>query len=123
MRAVHSSSENVITVEERVDALDWKAAEESLSARGYAVTEPLLTAKECAGLVALYEDESRFRSHIIMERYRFGLGDYKYFDNPLPQAVLSSVLRHIHIWRESRIIGPRRLARPVLNILLITPLF
>ena len=89
MSAVHSSSENEITVEERVDALDWKAAEESLSARGYAVTEPLLTAEECAGLVALYKDESRFRSHVIMERYRFGLGDYKYFDHPLPQTVLS----------------------------------
>jgi hypothetical protein len=24
-----------------------------------------------------------------MERYRFGIGDYKYFDNPLPQTVAS----------------------------------
>jgi len=71
----------------RVDALDWAAAAESLSARGYAVTESLLSEKECADLVALYGDEKRFRSHILMERYRFGIGDYKYFENPLPPVV------------------------------------
>jgi hypothetical protein len=76
-------------IEVRVDGLDWAAAEESLSARGYAVTAPLLAAEECAELVALYKDEKRFRSHIVMERYRFGVGDYKYFENPLPRLVAS----------------------------------
>jgi hypothetical protein len=87
MTALFSASENTNAMEERVGALDWLAAEQSLSARGYAVTAPLLTAEECAELVALYNDEKRFRSHIIMERYRFGIGDYKYFDNPLPQVI------------------------------------
>ena len=89
MKIVTQASDDKTAIQERIDALDWEAAEESLSARGYDVTEPLLTPEECAGLVALYKDESRFRSHIIMERYRFGLGDYKYFDNPLPQTVLN----------------------------------
>jgi hypothetical protein len=76
-----------IAVEQRVDGLDWAAAEESLCAHGYAVTAPLLTVKECAELVAMYDDEKPFRSQIVMERYRFGIGDYKYFENPLPQVV------------------------------------
>jgi hypothetical protein len=67
--------------------LDWKAAEQSLSERGYAVTPAVLAPVECAALTALYNDASRFRSHIIMERYRFGVGDYKYFGNPLPELV------------------------------------
>jgi hypothetical protein len=71
----------------RVDAVDWAEVEASLGERGYAVTAPLLTAEECTELVSLYGEEKRFRSHIIMERYRFGIGDYKYFDNPLPQLV------------------------------------
>ncbi|HYL62814.1 MAG TPA: 2OG-Fe(II) oxygenase [Candidatus Methylomirabilis sp.] len=70
-----------------MDGLNWKAAGASLGTRGYAVTEPILTARECEGLIALYTDESRFRSHILMERYRFGVGDYKYFGNPLPEIV------------------------------------
>jgi hypothetical protein len=76
-----------IAITQRIDALDWKGAAESLSERGYAVTSPILSAAECAALVALYGDESRFRSQVVMERYRFGVGDYKYFANPLPEIV------------------------------------
>jgi hypothetical protein len=72
---------------QRIKALDWTAAEQSLSERGYAVTASILSLDECASLTALYHDASRFRSHVIMERYRFGLGDYKYFAHPLPELV------------------------------------
>jgi hypothetical protein len=88
MTSLQQSSEE-IAVEQRVAALDWATAEESLGARGYAVIASLLTAEECAELLALYNDEARFRSHIVMERYRFGMGDYKYFENPLPAMVES----------------------------------
>jgi uncharacterized protein len=89
MTVLQQSKEDEIAVKEKVDALDWLSAEDSLSARGYAVTAPLLTAEECADLISLYNDQKRFRSHIIMERYRFGVGDYKYFENPLPPVVLN----------------------------------
>ncbi len=49
----------------------------------------VLSGAECASLVALYGDANRFRSQIIMERYRFGIGDYKYFAHPLPEIVTS----------------------------------
>jgi hypothetical protein len=75
------------SITERIEALDWSSAEQSLSERGYAVTAPILSPDECASLAALYNDASRFRSHVIMERYRFGIGDYKYFANPLPELV------------------------------------
>src|SRR5258706_13021152 len=75
------------SVTERIEALDWSGAEQSLSERGYAVTAPVLLAAECAELAALYNDAGRFRSHIVMGRYRFGIGDYKYFANPLPELV------------------------------------
>ena len=75
------------SVAERIEALDWTGAEESLSERGYAVTDSLLSPEECAGLITLYNDASRFRSQVIMERYRFGIGDYKYFANPVPELV------------------------------------
>jgi hypothetical protein len=77
-----------LSIPERIDALDWGALEESLSARGYAVTAPILTAAVCGAIIALYKDEARFRSHIIMERHRFGVGDYKYFTHPMPETVV-----------------------------------
>ncbi len=75
------------SIAQRIGALDWDSVAKSLSERGYAVTAPVLSQAECAELTAHYNDGSRFRSHIIMERYRFGVGDYKYFANPLPELV------------------------------------
>lgn len=77
------------SIADRIDALDWKAVTDSLSHRGYAVTAQILSAEECASLAGMYADEIRFRSHVVMERYRFGIGDYKYFNNPLPEIVAS----------------------------------
>src|SRR6266436_2115597 len=74
-------------VQKRIDGLDWNDAEESLSDRGYAVTDPILTPEECASIISLYNEPTRFRSQVIMERHRFGVGDYKYFANPLPGIV------------------------------------
>jgi uncharacterized protein len=71
----------------RLADLDWTSLERSLWDWGYARTPPVLTAGECAELVALYTDEARFRSRIDMARYRFGIGDYKYFAAPLPPLV------------------------------------
>jgi len=76
-----------LSIARRINALDWNNAEQSLSERGYAVTAPILSLAECAEITALFNDASRFRSHIVMERFRFGIGDYKYFANPLPELV------------------------------------
>ena len=38
-------------------------------------------------MAALYDDDARFRSTIDMARYRFGEGQYRYFDRPLPDVV------------------------------------
>jgi hypothetical protein len=35
----------------------------------------------------MYSDDRRFRSRIEMERFRFGVGEYKYFSAPLPPTV------------------------------------
>ena len=71
----------------RLDSLDWSAIERSLWEFGYAHAPAVLTADECRDLIALYPDDSNFRSRIDMERYRFGVGDYKYFAAPLPPLV------------------------------------
>src|SRR5690242_870088 len=87
-KAAHKTLE-AQSIADRIDALDWRVASASLSQRGYAVTAQILSREECESLAALYADETRFRNRIVMERYRFGVGDYKYFDNPLPEIVAS----------------------------------
>jgi hypothetical protein len=87
MTALFSGKKSASAIEQKVDALNWAVAEESLCARGYGVTDVILTPEECAELIAIYGEEKLFRSHVVMERYRFGIGDYKYFDDPLPGVV------------------------------------
>ncbi|HJY80005.1 MAG TPA: 2OG-Fe(II) oxygenase, partial [Candidatus Binatia bacterium] len=76
-----------MTLKERLEHLDWSAIEQSLWERGYAKTPPVLTPDECAELISLYADEARFRSRVDMARHRFGVGEYKYFADPLPPLV------------------------------------
>ena len=67
--------------------LNWTQIELDLDAKGYATTGPALNPKECRELISLYPDDRSFRSRIIMERFRFGVGEYKYFSYPLPKVV------------------------------------
>jgi hypothetical protein len=67
--------------------LNWPAVLDSLSQQGFALTPPVLSPEECGELTAMYADEQFFRSHIVMSRYRFGKGDYKYFAYPLPPMI------------------------------------
>ncbi len=74
-------------VSERVSALNWSALETELDAYGCAQIPQVLTEEECRSLAALYADESRFRSRVVMARHGFGRGEYKYFEYPLPPIV------------------------------------
>jgi hypothetical protein len=38
-------------------------------------------------LIATYDKPELYRKTITMERYRFGLGEYKYFNYPLPEIL------------------------------------
>jgi len=78
---------NTASWRRRVAALDWPGIGDELDRIGCAPTGPVLTVDECAALVELYDDDTRFRSTVDMARHRFGRGEYRYFDHPLPPAV------------------------------------
>ena len=67
--------------------LDWERITADLDADGCAVTGPLLSEAECNTLRDSYDVDRLFRSHVIMARHGFGLGEYKYFSYPLPEIV------------------------------------
>src|SRR3979490_2394460 len=71
----------------RVDAIDWTQATADLDGQGCAVLKGLLSPDECRALAALYPDDARFRSRIVMGRHGFGRGEYKYFSYPLPGLI------------------------------------
>ncbi len=87
MQAVGGGVSGALAIEARLARLDWAGIEGALDEWGWAKTGPLLEPEECGELIRLYADEGRFRSRIEMARYRFGLGEYKYFADPLPPIV------------------------------------
>jgi hypothetical protein len=74
-------------IRDSIDELDWAAAEASLDAQGFARLPAILGPDECESLAALYSNDALFRSRIDMARFRFGVGEYKYFAAPLPPVV------------------------------------
>jgi hypothetical protein len=67
--------------------LDGQPVAADLDAYGCAVLPSVLSREECAALAASYDDESQFRSRVIMASHGFGRGEYKYFAYPLPELV------------------------------------
>ena len=71
----------------RVDAFDWDNVAAQLDARGNARLPGVLSRGDCEALAALYDDDARHRSRVVMARHGFGRGEYRYFRYPLPDAV------------------------------------
>jgi uncharacterized protein len=85
--AINASDVSAVDIASRVEAFESSRISEHLDAYGWAMLPKLLTASEAAAIAGLYEDDSRFRSHIVMARHGFGRGEYKYFSYPLPDKV------------------------------------
>jgi len=76
-----------VSLDARLAAIDWPRIERELDADGAAVIEALLPHATCAALAALYAEDARFRSKVVMARHGYGRGEYKYFAYPLPATI------------------------------------
>ena len=76
-----------MSIKERIAALDWDRLNQEIDQQGWATTGPLLTDDERDGLAAAYDDESLYRSRVVMARHGFGRGEYRYYSYPLPPLV------------------------------------
>lgn len=82
----------------RLQKQDWDAAAGELHRQGWALLPGVLTPAECKELIKGYGAGDLYRKTITMERYRFGLGEYKYFRYPLPgliQTIREMVYPHL----------------------------
>jgi hypothetical protein len=70
-----------------VNEIAWPKINASLNEKGFALIPEILSKQDCADLISLYPKQELYRSVINMQRYRFGQGEYKYFDYPLPHLV------------------------------------
>lgn len=71
----------------KLEKVDWSAFAETMHEKGYAIIPNIPTDLECEELKNAYENPELYRKTVVMERYRFGLGEYKYFKYPLPSII------------------------------------
>ena len=96
------------SISNRVVAIDWKATDVDLSGQGWSVLPKLLSSAECEAVAKMYaDDDSCFRSRVVMGRHGFGQGEYRYFAYPLPgiiQDLRAAIYPHLmavaNTWNE-----------------------
>lgn len=72
---------------DNIHKIDWQKTVNALDEKGYCQIPEFLSGSECQQLVDGYNSKNGYRKVVVMERYRFGLGEYKYFDYPLPDLI------------------------------------
>ena len=75
------------TIKERIEEKNWNSINTQLHDKGFAIVKSMLTKKECDTFIADYNADNTYRKTINMQRYRFGVGEYKYFSYPLPEII------------------------------------
>ena len=86
------------TIKGRLASINWEIVTNEMNEKGFVVLDKLLSADDCLELIDGYNQSALYRKTITMERYRFGLGEYKYFKYPLPdliQTIRESVYPHL----------------------------
>lgn len=76
--------ENLIT---KIEAIDWNEIASNMHEKGYVSVQKMISEQQCEKLIQLYNEPIGYRKTVVMERYRFGLGEYKYFEYPLPELI------------------------------------
>jgi len=66
---------------------DWPALAGELDEVGCALTQRVLTPRQCRSVAAMYDDAELFRATVDMARHRYGSGQYRYFAGPVPKLV------------------------------------
>jgi hypothetical protein len=75
------------TIVDKIDKANWHLVGEDMCLNGYAIIPDVLSDEHCEMLKADYDNSNLYRKTVVMARYRFGLGEYKYFNYPLPDII------------------------------------
>ncbi|GAB3919387.1 2OG-Fe(II) oxygenase [Larkinella terrae] len=71
----------------KTDQINWEEVHKSLNENGFFVLSQVLNPEECQQLIATYDEPGAFRKTVVMERFGYGVGEYKYFNYPLPDLI------------------------------------
>lgn len=74
-------------VTNKINNIDWQNIADDMHGKGFAIVPSFLSEAQCQNLIDQFDNVEGYRKTVVMERYRYGLGAYKYWDYPLPDLV------------------------------------
>jgi uncharacterized protein len=74
-------------IHQKIADVDLQTVTKEMNKKGYALVSRFLPSEHCNEFISKYNNSNLYRKTIAMERYRFGLGEYKYFRYPLPDLI------------------------------------
>lgn len=75
------------SITQKIASLDWETITASMHDNGFAIIPEVLPDTAVEILKKNYNHPTAYRKTVVMERYRFGHGEYKYFNYPLPDLL------------------------------------
>jgi hypothetical protein len=84
-------------IQSTLSAINWLAVTKKINEQGFAQIKSVLSNDDCDLLIENYNNQSLYRKTITMERYRFGLGEYKYFKYPLP-GLIQAIRKNVYCY-------------------------
>jgi uncharacterized protein len=76
--------------------LDWDQLYARLNEEGVALTPPLLSRAQCEEIIDTFEQPGLFRSTVVMQRYQFGRGTYKYYADPAAVPLIQTLRERLY---------------------------
>jgi hypothetical protein len=74
-------------IQQKISEINGQMIAKEMDEKGYILVSQFLPVKYCKELIDKYGNVDLYRKIITMEKYRFGLGEYKYFKYPLPNLI------------------------------------
>ena len=74
-------------MKEKIASINWQIIAEEMHQKGFALIPNFFSGEQCSELIKDYTNSGLYRKTVVMERYRFGVGEYKYFNYPLPEHI------------------------------------
>ncbi|MFD8377389.1 2OG-Fe(II) oxygenase [Streptomyces sp. NPDC059679] len=76
--------------------LNWEELYAQLNEEGVAVTPPLLSRAQCREIIDTFDKPGLFRSTVVMQRYQFGRGVYKYYTDPATVPLIQTLRERLY---------------------------
>jgi uncharacterized protein len=87
-------------IHQKIADVDWEMVTGQMNEKEYALVSTFLPDQYSDEITSNYNNPELYRKTIIMERHRFGLGEYKYFKYPLPgliQTIRTAIIQNLDL--------------------------